>query len=299
MKKYDVMIVGPVSLDHNIDCEGRERRELGGAVVASGFAAARSGRRTAVFTKFNPGTADAEPAFAGSGAEVYWKASASTCAIRNQYFTQDKEKRSCTAVGRCDGFFFDELPRVETSVYHFAGLMTGDIDERMIAEAAGYGKVAVDVQGFLRCAGEDGAMTFRDWENKRLYLPHIDYLKTDAAEAEILTGVSDRRQAARILHRWGASEVLITHNTEVLAFDGSQMRTCPIRARNLSGRTGRGDTAFAGYITERQYGSLSQALLYCTALVSLKMESAGPFRGTREDVLEYVREFYPEYCGQV
>ena len=274
MKKYDVMIVGPVSLDHNIDCEGRERRELGGAVVASGFAAARSGRRTAVFTKFNPGTADAEPAFAGSGAEVYWKASASTCAIRNQYFTPDKEKRSCTAMGRCDGFFFDELPRVETSVYHFAGLMTGDIDERMIAEAAGYGKVAVDVQGFLRCAGEDGAMTFRDWENKRLYLPHIDYLKTDAAEAEILTGVSDRRQAARILHRWGASEVLITHNTEVLAFDGSQMRTCPIRARNLSGRTGRGDTAFAGYITERQYGSLSQALLYCTALVSLKMESA-------------------------
>lgn len=129
--------------------------------------------------------------------------------------------------------------------------MTGDIDERMIAEAAGYGKVAVDVQGFLRCAGEDGAMTFRDWENKRLYLPHIDYLKTDAAEAEILTGVSDRRRAARILHRWGASEVLITHNTEVLAFDGSQMRTCPIRARNLSGRTGRGDTAFAGYITER------------------------------------------------
>ena len=202
MKKYDVMIVGPVSLDHNIDCEGRERRELGGAVVASGFAAARSGRRTAVFTKFNPGTADAEPAFAGSGAEVYWKASASTCAIRNQYFTPDKEKRSCTAMGRCDGFFFDELPRVETSVYHFAGLMTGDIDERMIAEAAGYGKVAVDVQGFLRCAGEDGAMTFRDWENKRLYLPHIDYLKTDAAEAEILTGVSDRRQAARILHRW-------------------------------------------------------------------------------------------------
>ena len=48
-----------------------------------------------------------------------------------------------------------------------------------------------------------------------------------------------------------------------------------------------------------RYGSLSQALLYCTALVSLKMESAGPFRGTREDVLEYVREFYPEYCGLV
>ena len=36
MKKYDVMIVGPVSLDHNIDCEGRERRELSGAGFSFG-----------------------------------------------------------------------------------------------------------------------------------------------------------------------------------------------------------------------------------------------------------------------
>ena len=42
MKKFDVLVIGPVSLDHNIDCEGKERREIGGAVVASGFAAARS-----------------------------------------------------------------------------------------------------------------------------------------------------------------------------------------------------------------------------------------------------------------
>ena len=48
-KQYDVMVVGPVSLDQNIDYEGHERREVGGAVVASGFAAAGSGGKTADF----------------------------------------------------------------------------------------------------------------------------------------------------------------------------------------------------------------------------------------------------------
>ena len=41
MKEYDIMVVGPVSLDHNIDYLGNERKEVGGAVVAYLFAAYR------------------------------------------------------------------------------------------------------------------------------------------------------------------------------------------------------------------------------------------------------------------
>ena len=39
-------------------------------------------------------------------------------------------------------------------------------------------------------------------------------------------------------------------------------------------------------------GSVEEALNFCTALVSLKMETPGPFKGTREDVLAYMKEFY-------
>lgn len=291
-KKYDVLVIGPVSLDHNIDYQGNARREVGGAVVASGFAAARSGNRTAVFTKLNPADADVEERFRGSGADIYWKPSAATCAIRNQYFTADKEKRACTSIGVCDPFRFEELPDVEAGIYHFAGLVCGDFDGSLFAAAAKRGKVAVDVQCLLRHVEADRTMAFHDWAEKREYLPCIDYLKTDAAEAEILTGLTDRAEAAKLLHSWGAKEVLITHNTEVLAYDGSNVHTCPIKARNLSGRTGRGDTAFAGYITERRRADAAEALLYCTALVSLKMETPGPFRGTRRDVEEYLGKFY-------
>lgn len=292
MKKFDVLVIGPVSLDHNIDCEGKERREIGGAVVASGFAAARSGSRTAVFTKLNPADARAEEIFSGSGAEVFWKPSRATCSIRNQYFTPDKEKRACTSLGVCDPFTFQELPDVSAAIYHFAGLVYGDFDGALFAQASEHGKVAVDVQCLLRHVEPDGTMGFHDWAEKKEYFPCIDYLKTDAAEAEILTGLTDRREAAKRLYSWGAKEVLITHNTEVLVFDGQEIYTCPIRARNLSGRTGRGDTTFAGYITERQRAGVAEALRYCTALVSLKMETPGPFRGTRQDVLDYIRALY-------
>ena len=291
-KQYDVLVIGPVSLDCNIDYEGHERREVGGAVVASGWAAARSGARTAVFTKLNSADADVRERFDGSGADLYQAPSAATCSIRNQYLTADKERRICTSLGVCDPFRFEELPDVEAAVYHFAGLVYGDFDGALFAQAARRGKVAVDVQCLLRHVEADKSMAFHDWAEKKQYLPVIDYLKTDAAEAEILTGLTDRAEAARLLHSWGAREVLITHNTEVLAYDGEDIYTCPIRARNLSGRTGRGDTTFAGYITERQHADIRQALQYCTALVSLKMETPGPFRGTRQDVLDYIKEFY-------
>lgn len=81
-KQYDVLVIGPVSLDHNIDYLGNERREVGGAVVASGFAAARSGNATALFTKLNPADADVEERFRGSGADLYWKTSKATCLKR-------------------------------------------------------------------------------------------------------------------------------------------------------------------------------------------------------------------------
>ena len=292
MESYDVLVIGPVSLDHNIDYLGNERKELGGAVVASGYAAARSGSKTAIFTKLNPADADVEKRFEHSGADLYWKPSAATCSIRNQYFTADKEKRACTSMGVCDPFRFEELPDIDTRIYHFAGLVYGDFDGALFEEAAKHGKVAVDVQCLLRHVESDRTMAFHDWDEKLKYLPCIDYLKTDAAEAEILTGLTDRAEAAKLLYSWGAREIMITHNTEVLIYDGKQIYTCPIKARNLSGRTGRGDTTFAGYITERLSTDIPEALQYCTALVSLKMETPGPFMGTREDVQKYIREFY-------
>ena len=40
-----------------------------------------------------------------------------------------------------------------------------------------------------------------------------------------------------MLYDWGAKEILISHNSEMLVYNGSDYYTCPVKARNLSGRT--------------------------------------------------------------
>ena len=162
----------------------------------------------------------------------------------------------------------------------------------MIKACAARGDTALDVQAVLRCRNEDGSLTLRDWPEKKEYLPYIRYLKTDAAEAEVMTGTDDREKAAFLLCEWGAKEVLITHNSEAIVCDGRQIFRAPLKARNLSGRTGRGDTTFAGYLTERLDHEIPEALEFAAALVSLKMETPGPFTGSRSDVYDYIRRFY-------
>jgi sugar/nucleoside kinase (ribokinase family) len=135
-------------------------------------------------------------------------------------------------------------------------------------------------------------MSFHDWPEKLSMLSKIRFLKTDAAEAEILTGSKDRAKAAKMLYDWGAKEIMITHNTEVIIYDGKKIYAEPLKPRNLSGRTGRGDTCFSAYITERLTKDIPEALLTAAALVSLKMEKPGPFNETRAELEAYIKEFY-------
>jgi sugar/nucleoside kinase (ribokinase family) len=247
-----------------------------------------------VLPKASSATINIASVFARAGnIEVAALESPESTSIENIYHSADKERRSCRAVSRITGYNAGEIPDIDARIYHLAGLMRGDIDSGIIEFAAKKTLVAVDVQGFLRCADEKtGEMSFHDWSEKLKVLPEIHFLKTDAAEAEILTGLTDRSEAAKTLYSWGAREIMITHNTEVLIFDGKDVYTEPLKARNLSGRSGRGDTCFSTYITERLTRSIPEALLTAAALVSLKMEKPGPFNGTRSDVDAYIREFY-------
>lgn len=291
MADFTSFIIGQPTIDVNTDFGGTPKRAYGGAVLYSGFAAARTGHTVAALAKVNPATLDLADAFRGSGVTLYPVDSPQSICIENVYHTADRERRTSRVLSMIEPYRADELPKVDAAVWQLAGLVAGDLSEDFIGVCAKRAPLALDVQCMLRCV-EDGAMVFHDWARKKDFLPLLRFLKTDAAEAEILTGSTDRAYAIRKLYDWGAQEILITHNSEVMVYDGRQLLTAPIRSRSLTGRTGRGDTTFAGYINERQTKSMEEALLFATALVSLKMETLGPFMGTRRDVEEYLNTFY-------
>lgn len=289
----DTLIIGQVCLDINTDYDGTVTRGLGGAALFSGHAAAAMGNSVAVLSKQNPETFELAKAFANRpNITAIPLFSRESTLMENTYFTADRERRLCRCTAMIDPYRPEELPALEAKVCHLAGLVRGDIGADMIKACAQRGDVALDVQCMLRRRLKDGSLTFGDWEGKRELIPLIRFLKTDAAEAEILTGLTDREEAARTLCAWGAEEVMITHNTQVIVCDGTNVYAQPLRPRNLSGRTGRGDTCFAGYITERQREDIATSLLRAAALVSLKMEQPGPFGGTRADVDDFIARFY-------
>ncbi|MEN6635623.1 MAG: ribokinase, partial [Clostridiaceae bacterium] len=217
---FDTFIIGQPSLDINTDYDGTTISAYGGAVVYSGYAAGALGHPTAVLPKANLSKTDVAALFADAkNVTIYPVNSANGTSISNVYHTADRERRTCKAISSIEPYRITEIPDVDAKIYHLAGLVHGDIGEEIIAFSAKKAKVAVDVQCLLRWV-ENGDMVFHDWAQKKEYLPMIDYLKTDAAEAEILTGLSDRTLAAKQLFDWGAKEVMITHNTEVLVYDG-------------------------------------------------------------------------------
>lgn len=290
---FDLMIIGQISLDHNIDFDGREVFMHGGAVTYSGFAAAALGYRVAVVPKGDGKRDNPLATFADSKVEKIFPIFSATCtAMENTYFTPDRERRRCLCKEMIAPYVAADIPHESARIYHLAGLVNGDISSELIRETAGLGDTAVDVQALLRCRNEDGSLELRDWPEKKEYLPLIRFLKCDAAEAEVLTGTSDRDKAAFLLCEWGAREVIITHNTEAIVCDGKTICRSPLKPRNLSGRTGRGDTTFATYLTERLSSDIPAALEFAAAAVSLKMEAPGPFNGTRQDVLDYIQAFY-------
>lgn len=292
MSDFDTFILGQVCLDVNTDYGCEPVREPGGAVLYSGFAAAAMGYRVAVLHKGNRQTIDPFSAFSGQPSiAVHALESAQSTSIRNVYLTPDRERRESWVDSRIDPYLPEEVPEVDAAIYHLAGLMRGDLGHGMIRLAAQRSMAALDVQSILRVV-KNGRMAFEDWPEKTQYLQMIRFLKADAHEAKILTGLDSLEEAARVLHGWGAGEVMITHNTRVIVFDGGRVHSQPLKPRSLRGRTGRGDTCFSGYITQRLEKGVPEALRMAAALVSLKMETPGPFRGSREEVEDYANRFF-------
>ncbi|OHE72000.1 MAG: carbohydrate kinase [Treponema sp. RIFOXYC1_FULL_61_9] len=282
---YDIIMLGHVSKDVLVDHNGAESRLLGGAIVHSAISAAKAGARVLAITK----TADEDAAsvdfIRSGGADLIVGSSPATTSILNVFRTADHERRDTTLLSRAAPFTASDIPSdARAAVIDLAGLFVGELPDSLIKELAGRAKIAVDAQGLLRTAMPDGTMKFLDWKGKRELLPFVTWLKTDAAEAEFLTGLQDREAAARTLASWGAKEVMVTHNSEVIVLSEGKIYRAPFTPSNLSGRTGRGDTTFSSYLARRLTHGCGDAVALAAALCSIKMEKPGPFSGTLEEV---------------
>jgi sugar/nucleoside kinase (ribokinase family) len=283
-KAYDMVTIGHIT-DDILNDRGTVSRFIGGAAYFSSFAAKRSGAELLVVTKLAPKDFGLLDGLRQEGIEVIALPGIHTTSIENIFETEDVDRRKVNLLSQAEPFRLEEIPDVQTEIFNLAGLFHGDIPPEMIQPLSRKARVGLDLQCMLRTSA-GGIFSWIDWPEKQKYLPCITYLKADSLESRVITGTEDRREAAEILHDWGASEVLITHSSEVLAYDGKEVFAAPFNPSNLSGRTGRGDTCFAAYMTRRLNHGIEESLRYAAALTSIKMEKPGPFGGKIDEVLQ-------------
>ncbi len=276
----DVVVIGHFARDKLV-YRGEERMSSGGSVYYGAIALRRIGLSVAVITRLRAEDFPYLDELREEGIVVFAQPAEQTSGIENIYITEDMDRRICKPLGFAGPFRAEDIPDIAAKVFLVGPIIAGEVDLALVRNLAARGRVALDVQGFVRVREGDD-LVFRDWPQKEEGLAYVHTLKVDRAEAEVLTGKSDPVVAVRELAAYGPREIVLTHASGVLVHAEGREYQAPFTPRELKGRTGRGDTCFACYVGKRLTASPEEACRFAAAVTTLKLEKPGPFRGTLE-----------------
>jgi sugar/nucleoside kinase (ribokinase family) len=207
--------------------------------------------------------------------------------IFENIYSEDQDFRTQNVLKEADSFTEQLLLPIEARIFHLGPLLSKDFSLDLIKTLAAKGDISLDVQGYLRKVKLNKVFA-ADWPEKKEALQYVKYLKTDEAELRSLTNCENVKEAAKIVADWGVKEVVITNGSHgsMIYCEGVYYTIPAYRPQLIVDATGCGDTYMAGYLYQRVKGvDIEKAGRFAAALASLKMESAGPFNGTLEDVM--------------
>lgn len=224
------------------------------------------------------------------GIEVQSFPSAATVYFENIY-TGNLNVRTQRVLQTANPFAAAQVASANARIFHLGTLLAGDIPVSVIKVLKEKGRIAADVQGYLRKLDSNNVEA-TDWKDKIEALPFIDILKVNEHELLALTGTSDIETGAKQLFFWGAKEIVITlGDMGSVIYDGNGFCTIPAyKAVALTDATGCGDTYMAGYLYQRVKGASPEtAGKFAAAMATLKIEKQGPFNGSEAEIMTIIK----------
>ncbi|HET9913374.1 MAG TPA: PfkB family carbohydrate kinase [Anaerolineales bacterium] len=288
---YDIAFIGHMCFDDIQPYQGTPRVTPGSAVLCGALAATRVGKSVVVVTRMAPRDQNILESLRQNSVVVHVIPSAETTYMKVVHPSADVDERQIYQLKNAGFFALADLPPLAARRVHLAGVTDREFDLDFIRglKEKGY-RLSVDMQSFVRQVQlVQHSIAFGDVPDKKEIVRQMDMVKLDIVEAKVLTGTDDLEQAARAFEDWGCPEVVITRSDGVLARVEGETFYEKFSNRSVVGRTGRGDTTFAAYLARRLDHDPAEALKFAAALVSIKMETPGPFNGTLDDVLARMR----------
>lgn len=220
-----------------------------------------------------------------AGIDVTLNPSRNTVFFENIYGENQNERKQ-RVLAKADPFTIDQLKDVEAKVFHLGTLLSDDFSTDAVEYLATKGRVSIDVQGYLREVRDEKVYPI-DWKDKMKVLKNTYYIKVNEIEMETVTGLKNPHEAAKLLHSWGVTEVIITLGSEgSLVYVDDTFYEIPAYApHEVVDATGCGDTYSAGYLYKRLQGATpTEAGKFAAAMCTIKLEHNGPFNRTVSDI---------------
>jgi sugar/nucleoside kinase (ribokinase family) len=291
MSKYEIVFLGNYTKDTIVSAAGT-RLVDGGAFNYGAHAAAHMGLRVAAITRLAREDWCVVEALAALGVDLFAEETPTSTCLRLEYPSSNPDERVIYVTGDAGSFVPAQVAGIQTQAFVLGPSFRGEVGLDVVQALAAKGaRIAADVQGWVRVVRE-GKLAFEAWPEARLFLAHVDVLKADAVEAERLTGQADIHRAAQLLADLGPEEIVLTHRDGLLVLADGQFHEAGFYPAALVGRSGRGDTCLASYVSKRLSAPPARATIWAAALTSLKMEAEGPFRRDIGDVEALIRRRY-------
>lgn len=294
MKTYELTFLGHMCFDEITLFQGETTVAPGSAVLCGAMVAARVGKKVAVVTRMAQKDEEILQPMQELGIDTYLIPAEETTYSVVIHPTANLDERRLILKKSAGRFELEEIPDVSTQYLHLAGISDQEFDLDLICglKDRGY-NLSVDLQSFVRQVDPASReIAFKDVPQKQAIVKQMSKVKLDVVEAKVLTGTDDLEKAAMIIEEWGCPETVITHAEGVLVRAGGRTYYEKFSNRSVLGRTGRGDTTFAAYLAWRMEHDVAEALKFAAALVSIKMETPGPFQGTLEDVYQRIKKYH-------
>ena len=292
MSKYGITFVGHMAFDEVHHFGGGSIVAPGSAVLCGAMVSARIGVKTAAVVRMSLADEEITQPMKDLGVDVFIIPANCTTYSRVIHKSDNVDERDINLMKTAGLMKTEDIPELDTEFYHLGGISDSEFDMALIdgLKARGH-RMSTDMQSYVRqITPVTNEINFGDVKNKEEIVSKMDMVKLDVIEARVCTGTDDLEEAAKIFASWGCPEVVITRSDGVLARVNGVTYFEKFSNNSVIGRTGRGDTTFAAYQSWRLKNDVPTSLKFAAALVSIKMETYGPFKGTLEDVYKRIEE---------
>jgi sugar/nucleoside kinase (ribokinase family) len=288
---FDVVFAGNYTKDTIITPSGTRFVDGGGMNYAAN-ASSRLGAKTAIITHLAQEDDYVIKKITEAGITCFPLYTKDSTRVTLEYLTDDPDIRNLYVKSVADSIEGKELDSLKTVWVAIGPSLRGEVPFEFIKHAKSLDiKIALDVQGYVRVLRGE-SLIYEPWDEMSAILPYVDILKSDAVEAEFLTGKTDIREAAKFYTNLGAKEIILTHRDGLQVFADGKFYDREFHPETLIGRSGRGDTCVGSYVASRITKEPPEAATWAAAVTSLKMEKPCPYDRSLSELKSFIHKWY-------